>query len=363
MPRRMVVDRWLFITSGVLVLSGLVMVGSASHYVAMSQGLHPYHYLLRHIIHLIVGAGCLAAALSVPYDRLSRRKLAIGLVVASLVALIVVLAMPASGGAHRWLRLGPLNLQPSEFAKIAAIVFMASILSRREREVNDLWAVPIPCLGAVGILAFLIAIEPDLGSALMLAGTAFLMLFVAGLKWRYVAAATGLGLVAAVIGVLAKPYRMERIRAFFDPAADAQGAAFQLKQSLIAVGSGGMTGVGLGQGQQKAYFLPAPHTDFIFSVVGEELGLVGMMILLAAFLLLFWRGLRAAARAPDRFGFYLALGITTLLVWQGLTHMGVCVGLMPTKGLPLPMVSYGGSSLLASMLAVGLLLNVSQHSN
>jgi cell division protein FtsW len=359
----MVVDRWLFLTSGVLVLAGLVMVGSASHYVAMSQGLHPYHYLLRHVIHLVIGAGCLAAALSVPYDRFSRRKLAIGLVVASLLALIVVLAMPASGGAHRWLRLGPVNLQPSEFAKLAAIVFMASILSRREREVNDLWAVPIPCLGAVGILAFLVAIEPDLGSALMLAGTAFLMLFVAGLKWRYVAVAAGVGAVGLVIGVVSKPYRMDRIRAFFDPAADAQGAAFQLKQSLIAVGSGGMTGVGLGQGQQKASFLPAPHTDFIFSVVGEELGLVGMGILLAAFLLLFWRGLRTATRAPDRFGFYLALGITTLLVWQGLTHMGVCVGLMPTKGLPLPMVSYGGSSLLASMTAVGLLLNVSQHSN
>jgi cell division protein FtsW len=359
----MVVDRWLFLTAGVLMLAGLVMVGSASHYVAMSQGLHPYHYLLRHVIHLVVGAAFLAAALSVPYERFSRRNLAISLVVASLVALIVVLAMPASGGAHRWLRLGPLNLQPSEFAKLAAIVFMASILSRREKEVNDLWAVPIPCLGAVGILAFLVAIEPDLGSALVLAGTAFLMLFVAGLRWRYVAAAAGLGLVGLVIGVLSKPYRLDRIRAFLDPASDTQGSAFQLTQSLIAVGSGGMIGVGLGQGQQKAYFLPAPHTDFIFSVIGEELGLVGMGIILAAFLLLFWRGLRTAARAPDRFGFYLALGITTLLVWQGLTHMSVCVGLMPTKGLPLPMVSYGGSSLLASMTAVGLLLNVSQHSN
>ena len=363
MPRRMAVDRWLFFTAGLLVLAGLVMVGSASHYVAMSEGLHPYHYLLRHVIHLALGAVCLAAALSVPYDRFSERKLAIGLVLASLVALIVVLAMPAAGGAHRWLRLGPLTLQPSEFAKLAAVLFMASILSRREREVNDLWAVPIPCLGAVGILAFLIAIEPDLGSALMLSGTAFLMLFVAGLKWRYLGVATALGMVVLAVAVLAKPYRMERIKTFLDPAADTHGSGFQLTQSLIAVGSGGVTGVGLGQGQQKAYFLPAPHTDFIFSVVGEELGLIGMGVLLTAFLLLFWRGLRTAARAPDRFGFYLALGITILLVWQGLTHMGVCVGLMPTKGLPLPLVSYGGSSLLATMAAVGLLLNVSQHSN
>jgi cell division protein FtsW len=357
------IDRWLFFTTAVLILAGLVMVGSASHYVAMSEGSHPYHYLLKHIVHLVIGAGLLAVMLSVPYKRFSEQRLTAALMVLTFIALILVLAMPAAGGAHRWFRFGPFNLQPSEFAKLTTIVFMAGLLSRRENEVNDLWAVPMPCLGAVGILAFLIAIEPDLGSAIMLAGTAFLMLFVAGLRWRYVGTAFGLGLVGMALAVLAKPYRIERIRTFFDPSADVHGAGFQLTQSLIALGSGGMTGVGLGQGQQKAYFLPAPHTDFIFSVIGEELGLVGTGLILIAFLLLFWRGMRAAANAPDRFGFYLALGLTTLLVWQGLTHMGVCVGLMPTKGLPLPLISYGGSSLIATMAAVGLLLNVSQHSN
>jgi len=357
------IDGWLFFTTGVLVLAGLVMVGSASYYVAMSQGLHPYHYLVRHIMHLAIGAGILAAMLHFPYRRLSERSLAVTLVCVALAALVVVLATPAAGGAHRWFRLGPLNLQPSEFAKLVSIVFMASLLSRREDEVNDLWAVPIPCLGAVGMLAFLIAIEPDLGSAVMLAGTAFVMLFVAGLRWRYVGALVGLGLLGVVVAVLAEPYRLARIRAFFEPAVDTQGAGFQLTQSLIALGSGGVTGVGFGQGLQKAYFLPAPHTDFIFSVIGEELGLLGTGVILAAFLLLFWRGIRTAAHAPDRFGFYLALGLTVLLVWQGLTHMGVCVGMMPTKGLPLPLISYGGSSLLATMAAMGLLLNVSQHSN
>jgi cell division protein FtsW len=362
-PRRMAVDRWLFFTAGLLVVAGIIMVGSASHYVAMSEGLHPYHYLLRHILHLAIGVGCLAATLSIPYRRWSDKRLVVALVVASLAALTVVLAMPAAGGAHRWFRIGPLNLQPSEFAKLATILFMACLLSRRENEVNDLWAVPIPCLGAVGMLALLIAVEPDLGSALMLAGTAFMMLFAAGLRWRYIGAAGALGLAGLGIALVAEPYRLERIRSYLDPASDTLGSGFQLTQSLIAVGSGGITGVGLGQSQQKAYYLPAPHTDFIFSVIGEEFGLIGTAVILAAFLLLLWRGLRAARRAPDRFGFYLALGLTSLLVWQGLVHMGVCIGLLPTKGLPLPFVSYGGSSLLATMLAMGLLLNVSQHSN
>ncbi len=180
---------------------------------------------------------------------------------------------------------------------------------------------------------------------------------------KAILATAGIGALGFVAAVLAEPYRMGRIGAFLDPGSDALGANFQLNQSLIAVGSGGLTGVGLGQGQQKAYFLPAAHTDFIFSVVGEELGLIGTVGVLLAFLVVFWRGMRSALRAPDRFGFYLALGLTHLLVLQGLINMCVCLGLLPTKGLPLPFISYGGSSLLASMAAMGLLLNVSQHSN
>ena len=363
MPRRMVVDHWLFLTTGLLLVGGVFMVGSASHYVAMSQGLHPYHYLLKHLVHLALGVAGLAVMLSFRYSRLSDRRVVMALLGLSLLALILVLAMPAVGEAHRWLRRGSFSVQPSEFAKLAGIVFMASILSRKEDRVNDLWAVPLPCLGTVGILAFLVAIEPDLGSAIMLAGTAFVMIFVAGLRWRYVGALAGVGLVGLALAVLAEPFRIERIRTFLDPSADARGSGFQLTQSLIAIGNGGLTGVGLGQGPGKALYIPAPHTDFIFSVIGEELGLVGTGIVLVAFLLLLWRGLRGAMRAPDRFGFYLALGITCLLVCQGLTHMGVCVGILPTKGLPLPFISYGGSSLLASMVAMGMLLNVSQHSN
>jgi cell division protein FtsW len=359
----MLFDGWLFFTTGLLVVGGLFMVGSASHYVAMSMGLDPYHFLLRHLVHAMVGLGVLLAILYIPYTKLADRRLVLLLLGVSLFALIAVLAMPEAGGAHRWFRLGPFNVQPSEFAKLIAVVFMASILTRKEERVNELWAVPVPCLAAVGMLAFLIAVEPDLGSAIMLAATAGAMIFVAGLRWTYIGAVGCLGFLGVAAAVIAKPYRLERIRTFLEPTADTQGSGFQLAQSLIAVGSGGLTGVGIGQGQQKAYYLPAPHTDFIFSVIGEEIGLVGTSLVLLAFLLLFWRGVRTAVRAPDRFGLLLALGITCLLVLQGLVHMGVCLGLMPTKGLPLPFISYGGSSLVATMAGMGVLLNVSQHSN
>ncbi len=362
MPRRMVFDGWLFFTAGVLVTAGILMVGSASYYVAMSQDLNPYHYLVRHIIHVLVGVAAFVGMLYVPYNRLADRRLVTTVVLGTLAALLVVLAMPATGGAHRWIPLGPMNLQPSEFAKLAAILFMASLLSRKEDRVNDPWVVTFPALATVGIMAVLIAIEPDLGSAVMLAATAFLMIFVAGLSWKYIAGAALLGGFGLVVAIWAEPFRLDRLRAFLNPGADPYGTGFQLTQSLIALGSGGLTGVGIGQGHQEALYLPAPHTDFIFSVMGEELGLIGTSLMLAAFLLLLWRGLRAALRAPDRFGFYVAFGITVLLVMQALTHMGVCVGLMPTKGLPLPLVSYGGSSLLATGAAMGVLLNISQHS-
>jgi len=215
----------------------------------------------------------------------------------------------------------------------------------------------------VGVMALLVVVEPDLGSAVVPVVAASAMIFVAGLRWRYVLGSAALGAVAFMVAVVAEPYRVARVTTFLNPWSDPFDRGYQLCQSLIAFGNGGITGMGLGGGGQRALFLPAPHTDFIFSVVGEDLGLIGCGSLLVAFLLLFWRGLRAAMRAPDRFGFYLALGITCMLVLQGLINMGVCLGLLPTKGLPLPFISYGGSSLLVSMAAMGLLLNVSLHSN
>ncbi len=362
MPRPRRFDAWIFITAGLMVIAGLCMVGSASQFVSLGSPLTAT-LLVKQLLFLVAGLGVLAATMTVPYARLDDPRVARAGMAVSLLALTAVLAMPAAGGAHRWFHAGPLRIQPSEFAKIAVVVFLAYVLSRKEREVNDFKGVLMPTGALVGAVAFLITIQPDLGSAVMIVATAGILLFVAGLSWRYIGAGfavTALGFVAAV---LHHSYRLQRIRTFLDPAADPQGGGFQLNQSLLAVGSGGLWGVGLGQGQQKAYYLPAPHTDFIFSVVGEELGLVGTLLLLAAVMTLFWRGMRAARRAPDRFAFYLAVGATCMLSLQALIHMGVCVGLLPTKGLPLPFVSYGGSSLLASMALTGLLLNVSQHSN
>lgn len=362
MPRRTVYDPWLLITAAALALAGLFMVGSASCYLAMDMGQDPSSYWWKHLLHLLIGCCALVAMLPFRYQRLADRRLVLALVVGCLLALVLVLAMPAAGGARRWFP-GPLNVQPSEFAKLIAVLFMAYMLARKEERVNEFWTVPAPCMGIVGVMAFLILIEPDLGSAAILVLVACVMIFTAGLNLKYVGLVAGVGIAGLIGSVIAEPYRWTRIQAFFNPALDAQGASFQLKQSLIALGNGGLTGAGLGHGYQKAFYLPAAHTDFIFSVIGEELGLLGTASLLLAFLVIFWRGMRAAHRAPDRFGFYLALGLTSLLVLQALTNMCVCLGLLPTKGLPLPFISYGGSSLLASMVATGLLLNVSQHSN
>jgi cell division protein FtsW len=362
MPRRLVADRWLFFTAGLLALAGVFLVGSASHYEATRLGGSPFALLLRHGVWLAVGVAVLAVAFRLPYPRLADRRLVLLLLCGSMAALVVVLFMPAAGGAHRWVRMGPFNVQPSEFVKLVVILYVAALLAAREERIHEARAVPGPVLAVVGTLAVLVAVEPDLGSAVMIAAVAFVMLFVAGLSWRHIGAASVLGAVLLVVAVLAEPYRLQRIRTFLQPGADPQNADYQLIQSLIAVGSGGLTGAGFGQGRQKAFFLPAAHTDFIFSVLGEEMGLIGAVLLLAAFLVLFWRGVRTALRAPDRHGFYLAMGVTSLLVIQALVHMGVCLGMLPTKGLPLPFISYGGSSLVATMAATGLLLNVSQHS-
>src|SRR5262245_36796637 len=363
MPRRMVHDRWLFYGAGLLALGGAFLVGSASNYVALGAADDPSAFLWKHLLHLALGFFVLLVAQSFDYRRLAHDRSIRLLLLGTAAVLLLVLAMPAANGAHRWFLIGPFRFQPSELAKLTAIVFLAHLLARKEEHVNEAWAVPIPTAIVVGGLSFLVVIEPDLGSAVMLALVSAVMLFAAGLSWRSIGFASATGAVGFVLAVLAEPYRLDRIRGFLAPSTDIQGLNFQLQQSLLAVGRGGLTGIGLGQGQQKAFYLPAAHTDFIFSVVGEELGLLGTLLLLSAFLLLSWRGMRAALRAPDRFGFYLALGITHLLVLQALVNMGVCLGLLPTKGLPLPFISYGGSSLLMSMLATGVLLNVSQHSS
>jgi len=363
MARRVIFDPWLILITALLVGGGWFMVGSASNYVALEFGKNPSAYGWRHLLHLLLGCGAMLVMLSFPYQRLAERWVVRTVTAVALGTLVIVLAMPEICAARRWIPLGLFNFQPSEFAKLATVLYMAWVLSRKQEKVNDLWSVPLPSLLVVGTMALLVVVEPDLGSAVVPVAVAGVMIFVAGLRWRYLVGFAGVGAVAFAIAVVVEPYRVARVANFLDPWADPFDKGYQLCQSLIAFGNGGITGMGLGGGAQRALFLPAPHTDFIFSVVGEDFGLIGCAAVLVAFLLLFWRGLRAAVRAPDRFGFYLALGLTSLLVLQGLINMGVCVGMLPTKGLPLPFISYGGSSLLASMAAMGLLLNVSLNSN
>jgi cell division protein FtsW len=363
MPKKLVLDRWIFFTAGLLMVTGVLMVGSSSHYMAMQRNLGSSYFLTRQLVHALVAVVVLVVAMRFPYRKLKEGGIVFPALILCALALVVVLAMPAAGGAKRWLHFGLFRVQPSEFAKLATILFMARFLALKEKRINDMLAVTLPGLSIVATLAFLIVIEPDLGGAVMLTATACVMIFVAGLRWRYVAAVTGFGMAALVLGILIHPYRLRRILAYINPDADPMAGGWQLTQSMVAIGNGGLTGTGFGKGQAKALFLPEAHTDFIYSIVSEEFGFLGSMLLLAAFMLLLWRGLRTARMAPDRHGFYLALGITTLLVLQGVIHMGVCVGLFPTKGLSLPFVSYGGSSLVVSMAATGILLNVSRYSN
>jgi cell division protein FtsW len=363
-PKRRSYDRWLLLTIAMLAIAGLFMVGSASHYIAMSARKDPTYFLVRHGAFLAVGLAAMAGTMAIPLHRLDQRRVVATIFAVSLALLLLVLAMPAAGGAHRWFRLGPFGFQPSEMAKIATVLLLAHMLSRRTvDQVNDVRSTLGPIAALVGTIVLLIVIEPDLGSAVMVLASAVVMLFVAGLRLRFLGAVAGIGVAFVAIAIVAQPYRIERMKTFLDPGSDPQGAGFQLAQSRLAVGSGGLTGVGFGMGQQKAFFLPAPHTDFIFSVVGEEFGLIGTLTLLTAVGLVAWRGLRATVGAPDRFALYVALGGTMLIVLQSLIHMGVCVGLLPTKGLPFPLLSYGGSSLMASFAVIGLILNVSQHSN
>lgn len=363
MPRPMSYDPILFVVVGLLLLGGLIMVGSTSYYPTMRMGVGENHFFFRHCLWALAGMIAMLVLMNVPYRKLGQGRVVALAIVGVLVALVAVFFMPEVKGSQRWLVLPGFSVQPSEFAKLVAILFAAYVLARKEEEVNEVWSVPVPLAIVLVPMLFLIYAEPDLGSTIMIAVTVGVLVFVAGLQWRYVLAAGVAGAAALAVAIWLAPYRVERIKAFLAPQDDLSGIEYQLRQSLVALGSGGTLGVGLANGQQKAFFLPDAHTDFVYAVIGEEFGLVGTLFVLLAFVTLFWRGLRAAFGAPDRFGFYLALGITTLLTLQALVNMGVCAGLLPTKGLALPFLSYGGSSLVATLAAIGVLLNVSQHSN
>jgi cell division protein FtsW len=266
-------------------------------------------------------------------------------------------------GARRWLHVGPLGVQPSELAKIVVIMFTAALLERRMDRINEPASSLLPIGIVTGAVVGLILVEPDLGTAVSVLVIAMAMVFAAGISYRYVVSLALLSLPALYLVVMFSPYRAQRMMAFLDPWADAQGAGYQAIQSMIAVGTGGFFGRGLMGGMQKLYYLPEPHNDFIYAVIAEELGLIGATTVLICFCVIAWRGLRTAARAPDRFGAFLAVGLTAMIAFQALLNISVVIGLAPTKGIPLPFVSAGGSSLLINLLGMAILLNVSQHAS
>jgi cell division protein FtsW len=362
MARKLAFDRPLFVAGLGLALFGLVMIFSASAPLAMERHQTPYHFLMRQMLAFFIGLVGMAVAMHLDYRSLLRREVVACAVGGSLLLLAGVLVVDRTHMVHRWFKVGPIQVQPSEIAKLAVVLFLAAQMAKHENKVNDFTRSLLPTAVVILPLACLVFLEPDLGTATLYVLLTGILLFLAGLRYQYVVTAAGAAVAALVPLVVLQPYRLKRILAFMNPDDDPLGAGFQVRQSMIAVASGGLQGASLGESRQKLFFLPEPHTDFIFSVICEELGLIGALCVLTAFGVLFWRGLKAAQGAPDRGGFYLAMGITLLLTLQALINMGVCLAVVPTKGVPLPFLSYGGSSLVVNLFALGMLLNVSQHS-
>lgn len=360
MAKKLAFDKMLFTVVVALTGFGLVMIYSASAALALDSESVVNPFLVKQSLAAGIGLMLMAAAMHFDYQLLRRKPVMYGLLTGIVALLVMVLFSPPLNNARRWFFVGGLSIQASEIAKLALIPFIAYQIDRKWDRINHLHCL-VPCAAAGGVLAALILLEPDMGTAVLLLAATATMLFLAGLAWRFVVTAMVLSGPALYLLVAMAPYRARRLGTFLRPDEDPLGSGFQIAQSLIAVGSGGFQGLGLGQSLQKLYYLPHPHSDFVFSIVCEELGLLGAVLLLGLFGVFLWRGARAGLKAPDRFGMFLAWGFTALIGIQALTHISVALALMPTKGIPLPFISYGGSSLVSTMTACGLILNVSQH--
>jgi cell division protein FtsW len=363
MARKLYPDKWLFATTVGLALFGVVMVYSASAVMAQRQNQNQYHYVGKQAVWTAIGFVVMLLAMQVDYKLLKNRRVVYGLLALTTIMLLAVFAFPATNGAHRWIKLPMLSIQPSELSKPTLVIFLAYFLERRAGEEGQFWTTFLPCAVVTCALAALIVVEPDLGTAMMLGVIFVVMVYTAGARVKHLAIAAAPALLAVAGLLIFVPFRTRRLVTFLDPWADPQGSGFQVVQSLIAVGSGGPNGLGFAQGKQKMLFLPFAHSDFIYAVVGEELGLVGALAVIAVFAFFLWRGIRTSLLAPDRFGMLLALGLVTAIVTQALFNISVVLSLVPTKGIPLPFISYGGSSLVFTLAAVGVLLNISQQAS
>jgi cell division protein FtsW len=361
MAKRVSVDRWLFTVTMLLVFVGLVMVFSASAVMAGERFGSPYAFLLKQLVWAVAGLAAMVIAMRVDYQRYKHPALVFSFMGVTTLLLISVFFLDRSHNTHRWIHAGGLSFQPSELAKPVLILFLAYFLESRAKTMDDVRNTLLPAAAPVLVFLGLIVLQPDLGTAIACAGIAACIFYVAGMRLRYF----GYALAASVLPLYALIFRVswrrDRILAFLNPYADRQKAGFHIIQSLIAVGTGGLTGTGLMEGKQKLFYLPEPHTDFIFAVTAEELGLVGATFVVALFAIFLWRGMRASWRTGDPFGRYLAVGITSMVVLQAFINISVVLGMMPTKGIPLPLVSYGGSSLFVTLACVGVLLNITKQ--
>lgn len=351
----------LFTTTVILICIGIVMIYSASSIYAWERYKDGSFFLKRHISFLVIGLFLTLLVMAIDYKRF--RKWAKPILILSLLLLILVL-VPGIGreiaGARRWFRLKFISFQPSELANLAVIIYIADFINRKSEYTGSFLRGLLPPLFVLGIVALLILIQPDLGTVLALGIVVFIMLFVSGVRLSYLLSIILMSLPLLYILIFNVPYRRMRIMSFLNPWQDPKGSGFQIIQSQIALGSGGIFGVGLGHSKQKLFYLPAAHTDFVFSIIGEELGLLGTIGIIILFIIFIRQGLKVIKSAPDKFGYFLSLGLVLMISLKAIINIGVSCGILPTKGLPLPFISYGGSSFIFDMVSVGILMNIAR---
>ncbi|MFX3633148.1 MAG: stage V sporulation protein E [Candidatus Pristimantibacillus sp.] len=356
-------DVWMIVSIALILTIGLIMVYSASAVLAFHEHGDKFYFVKRQLLFAGLGIGTLIFTMNANY--LIWKNWAKAALLICFVLLVIVLIPGVGvvrGGARSWLGISSFGIQPSEFMKLAMILFLAKWLSDKQQTITQFTRGLLPPLGLVGLAFGLIMLQPDLGSGAVMVGAALILIFTAGAKVRHLAS-LALGGIAGLVGlVIAEPYRLRRITGFLDPWADPLDSGYQIIQSLYAIGPGGLVGLGLGMSRQKFSYLPEPQTDFIFSIISEELGFIGGAALIMLFMILVWRGIRTAIAAPDTFGSLLAVGITGIIGVQVLINIGVVIGMMPVTGITLPLVSYGGSSLTLLLTALGILLNISRYS-
>jgi len=363
MAKRISVDKTLFTVTLLLVFVGLVMVFSASAVMAQERFGSPYTFLIKQVIWAAAGLLAMVGLMNFDYRRFKHPAVVFSLLGVTTLLLLAVFFLDRSHNTHRWILFGGFSLQPSELAKPAIILFLAYFLENKLKSMDDWRHTLLPAAIPIALFAGLIVLQPDLGTAIACVAIAATILYVAGMRLRYFGYAVAASLLPLYFLIFRVQWRYDRILAFLNPYSDPQGRGFHVIQSLIAVGTGGFTGVGLMEGKQKLFYLPEPQTDFIFAVTAEELGLIGSLIVVTLFAIFLFRGIRIAFKTNDHFARFLALGITAMVVIQALMNISVVLALMPTKGIPLPFISYGGSSIFITLASVGVLLNITQQTD